>query len=1003
MIEINVGSHDDQNDATFILNQESAQQVESAGNSRHIDNTLQHHPAAPSAHEKTSVELASGEVQRVHEIFDSTKSAAATNFDFEGTIILPTIDESDPQTILSPLHDTELSDQEKTLVIHSEDLRSPHADQQTARELGTTDFSIDSHSTQTRPESEAMIGPYEIIGELGRGGMGVVYRARHSKIYREVALKMILRADGNEDLMSRFHLEAQSIATLRHPGIVQIYEYGEQAGVPWFALELVEGKNLAEISTKEPLDPLRAARIISRLAAAVAYAHDQGVLHRDIKPANVLVGEGDQPKLTDFGLAKIAESKDSVSGQSDHKTVDGQIMGTPSFMPPEQARGDQSLIGPHSDQYALGATLYYLLTGRAPFVGRQLDVIIQVMERDPLTIRQLQPNTPLDLETICLKAMAKEPARRYENCAAFEADLRRFLGNEPILARPISSLERAARWCRRNPRLATMVSIAAASILMTLSVSIWSAVILAGKNIAIEAEKKAAQLAEVRAVQNANLAEERAAEAKESAKLAYQRAVAAKDSIAQMLFAIREKIPSTEERLRPIREQLLKTASKQLDSLPDEAGDSELNTGLEKARVLQEQYQTALELGDSSQAIVYIESAEEILRKRNQSQGTNSTRYNLATLLYYEANARVNVRRDMEKVLSCGQEAMNLLNDILANPYSNPTETEHSPENQLKIHTEVMIQGYQQALKLKKLGRVQAGFQVIDQALDHFDRAMSILRKGQFQGLSEENWQQQKQNFRAMVADQDQIRTVLLASIGRTEEAEREQDQILKNIRKVVESDQSLGKVDSHLKLSLALMFAGDLARQRGQIDVACERYEESAEITRLLYLDNPQLEDRRNRHHISLMRLAGILRYRDLPRAREISMQSKLIAQQMLNVDSEVVTRQIALALVSPFSGPPAKAVELAQTIEARFHLYDAEYLIDLARVWSASAEAESLSIEPDSVAIENWKQHALSLLESAVAKEFQDRAYLRGEPDFMALRQDSRWKGLMEPNPSR
>ena len=839
------------------------------------------------------------------------------------------------------------------------------------------------------------IGSYWITGELGRGGMGVVYKARHKKLHRDVALKMILKADQDATILSRFHFEAQSVAALKHPGIVEIYEYGEENGIPWFALEFVEGKTLSQLTNKEPIEPTRAAKIVADLASAITYAHEKGVLHRDIKPSNVLVADGDIAKITDFGLAKRESTEEFADDLSEQKTIDGQILGTPGYMPPEQARGDHDSIGPHSDQYALGATLYYLLTGRAPFVGRPLEfLLLQVIEKDPLNVRQLQPTVPLDLETICLKAMSKEPSRRYPDCAAMEADLRRFLRHEPIVARPISGIERSVRWCRRNPKIAIPIATAIFSTLIALSVSAWSAVTLAKKNADIEEQKTLAVAAKTLADENAEDAKRNAIKADENAKLAYERAVQSKDSIAYILMAIRESIPISERKLRPVREQLLRVASKQLDLLPDESGDRELATGLEKARVLQERFLTALELGQPSKAIEHLDAAEEILRKRNASQTTDVTRLNLTTLLYRQAQARVSIRRDLEKVRELGEESLQILRDILAHPKPEKFDIPHGSVPRIDTLTQVMVQGYQHAMTLKRLGRVREGFDVIELALSHFDEAMSILRSGPYQQLSEDEWERQKQVFRGMVSDQDQLRAILLASIGRDLEAADDQSRILENVRKIVANDKSR---ENLTKLSLALVFAGDLSRQRGQLDSALESYEESVKITRELYLDDPSLEGRRNRHHISLARLAGLLRSRDLTRARQLYAEAQQVAQEMVNADSEAITKYVALALVSPFSGPPVRAVELAEDILKRSIPGDAEMFIDLARVWSAAAESERLSVSPDFKAIERWKQEALKRIEDAVADGYRDRAYLAGEPDFEAIKNDETFQKLL------
>ncbi len=832
------------------------------------------------------------------------------------------------------------------------------------------------------------IGSYWITGELGHGGMGVVYKARHKTLQRDVALKMISKANQDERILSRFRFEAQSLATLKHPGIVEIYEYGEEDGTPWFALEFVEGKTLSQLTNKEPIEPARAAKIVADLASAIHYAHEKGVLHRDIKPSNVLVADGDIAKLTDFGLAKREGTEESDHDLSDQKTIDGQVLGTPGYMPPEQARGDHDSIGAHSDQYSLGATLYYLLTGRAPFVGRPLEFLLsQVIEKDPLSVRQLQPTIPLDLETICLKAMSKEPSRRYPDCAAMEADLQRFLRKEPIIARPISGIERSFRWCRRNPRIAIPVATAVFSVLTALSVSVWSVMTLAKKNADIEQQT-------VIAVAAKNLADKHAETAKKNEKLAYDRAVQSTDSILQMLLAIRELIPPNEKKLRAVREQLLQIVSKQLDLLPDESDDLELRTGLEKARVLQERFLTALELGQPSKAMLYLDEAEEILRKRNQSQSTDVTRLNLTKLLHHQTNARIGIHRDMEKVRKFGEESLQILQDILAFPKPEEFDVPHGSVPRIDTLTQVLIQGYQHALTLKKLGRVREGFDVIDLALRHFNEVMGILRKGPFQQLSENDWALKQKEFRGMVSDQDQLRAVLLGSIGREQEAADEQNRVIENVRQILEKDRSR---ENWAKLSLALVFAGDLARQRGQFDAALASYEESVKITRELYQDDPSLGFRRNQHQVSLARLAGLLRSRDLSRARQLYAEAQQVAQEMVKSDSESIIHYVALALVSPFSGPPAKAVELAEDILKRSIPGDAEMFIDLARVWSTAAESEQLSAAPDVQAIDRWKQEALKRIEDAIADGYSDRAYLAGEPDFEVIRNDEKFQKLL------
>ncbi len=306
---------------------------------------------------------------------------------------------------------------------------------------------------------------YEVLGELGRGGMGVVYKARQLKAGRIVALKMIL-AGGHATPadLTRFRREAEAIARLQHPHIVQIYEVGDCDGLPFFSLEFCPGGSLHRKLGGTPLPPQEAAQLVECLARAVNAAHRKGILHRDLKPANILLAEDGTPRITDFGLAKRLDE----AGQ----TTTGTILGTPSYMAPEQAQGRASDIGPLCDVYALGAILYECLTGRPPFLAATaLDTMLQVVNDDPVSPRQLQPRLPRDLETVCLKCLRKEPERRYASAEDLADDLRHFRAGEPVRARAIGLPGRLWRWVRRNPALAALSGTAALLLVVVATVS----------------------------------------------------------------------------------------------------------------------------------------------------------------------------------------------------------------------------------------------------------------------------------------------------------------------------------------------------------------------------------------------------------------------------------------------------------------------------------------------------------------------------------------------------
>ncbi len=313
-------------------------------------------------------------------------------------------------------------------------------------------------------------GDYELLEEISRGGMGVVFKARQVSLDRLVAIKMLLFGPlASAEVLQRFRTEAAAAASLQHPNIVSIHEVGFHEGQHFFVMDYVAGRSLAEIVREGPLQPKWAATYVKIIAEAIQYAHGRGILHRDLKPSNVLIDEHDQPRVTDFGLAKRLEKETEL-------TLSGQVLGSPNYMPPEQAAAHRGLVGKRSDVYSLGAILYHLLTGRAPFVAPTVaDTLAQVQTTDPVSPTVLNPHLPRDLKTICLKCLEKESGRRYLTAQELADDLGHFLNGETIVARPVGPAGKTWRWCRRKPLVAALSAAVALVFLLGFAGVAWQA------------------------------------------------------------------------------------------------------------------------------------------------------------------------------------------------------------------------------------------------------------------------------------------------------------------------------------------------------------------------------------------------------------------------------------------------------------------------------------------------------------------------------------------------
>lgn len=490
-------------------------------------------------------------------------------------------------------------------------------------------------------------GDYELLEEIARGGMGVVFKARQLNLNRIVALKMILAGQfaGAEDIQ-RFYTEAEAAGQLDHPGIVPIFEIGEHSGQHYFSMAFVEGESLAQRIVDGPLPPNEAAELVKQISEAMAYAHERGVIHRDLKPANVLIAPSGQPKVTDFGLAKRSEADKDLTGT-------GQILGTPAYMPPEQAAGKVDGVGPIADVYSLGAILYCLLTGRPPFqAASPMDTLLQVLEQEPVPPRALNPLIDRDLETICLKCIEKDISKRYQSAHALGEELSRYLNHEPILARRAGRIEKTIRWCRRKPALAS---------LFLAALIIASLLLLGGPLIAYQQNRLATQ-ARLVADQQSEFALEQArlkAAAEEQADLARQNQLAA-EAESRRSKQILELLTTSFERVNPSRGARADLLA--IDVLRDVQNRlNELSSPLDKAELLDELAICFAGAGDTKAAIdcrrQYLELIDSIHGERSWETAWAKNRLALAL----RGGGRV---EDQPESLRLYQEAIEIAEQI---------------------------------------------------------------------------------------------------------------------------------------------------------------------------------------------------------------------------------------------------------------------------------------------------------------------------------------------------
>lgn len=826
------------------------------------------------------------------------------------------------------------------------------------------------------------IGDYLILKELGRGGMGVVYQAQHRILKRYVALKMVSSGTlAGSSSQQRFLTEARSVAHLHHAGIVQIFDFGQLDDVPWFALEFVEGGDLQKFLRSKPHNPMASAALVAAVCRAMQYAHDKGILHRDLKPANILLDGFGNPKIADFGLAKAIESSDSGT------TRDGVVMGSPSYMSPEQARGEFSTLTAKSDQYSIGAILYQMLTARPPFVSEHpLETMMLVVNNDPVAPMHLQPGIPVDIETICLKAMQKTPSARYANCAAMADDLDRFVRGEPILARPISRAQRALRWCRRNPRIAILGAAASLSILMTAVVSSWAWVMTSMQAATISDAKEQAETQRDEAERQRLLAEHQRVLAEEKERLARTQAALALESIQFVLTESDAQLrsrPGTSE----LRIAILDAVSNRWDELDTELVGGIRGEAIPTLMAMRQQMGVIYaELDRLQEANREFQRLFDMSAERIQLKGRNdSTRSNRAKIALVWAPIAKRLGNDRSSALVLLKEAEALARECLADPQPQPgSPSTHDLENLLAA----ILQN--EGVEYLTQGQLELAERCFSESLEHLDLVLKSMRSDP--GYLELNEQDQIARTDPVEINHDKM--VLGLAYVKMRLGHREES--LSLYEKAIHSRRAACSAQgaaSGAKLELA-GHLGNLAQVflwTNELEKAEPLTIESLSLFEEVFKSDPEKSDFKRQLSTALYRMATL---RDLQgRASEASVFNNrcLMFRQELFDSSADQKNLVNLMLITARTGQVDVTRRLVDQllhtnrVGRELHLERARAMAQLTRHVPESERAE-LAAE------------AVQALEQSIQEGYADAFRIKSEPDLLPLHDVPGYVALLE-----
>ena len=813
------------------------------------------------------------------------------------------------------------------------------------------------------------IDGYTVKKVLGRGGMGVVYLGHQLGIDRPVAIKMILGGNfASKVAVERFKAEARAVGKLQHENIVRIYDSGWHQGLPYFSLEYVDGASLSEKIDAKPLDPVESAKIAISLSKAVDFAHLAGIVHRDLKPANVLMTKDGIPKLSDFGLAKLENE------QNDYSRT-GDIVGSPGYMAPEQARGDSD-VGAPADVYGLGAILYCMLSGRPPFMAAKAsDTLIQLLTKEPITVSQLQPGVPRDLETICMKCLEKSPEKRYASAASLMDDLRKFVNGEPISARPITKLERAARWAKRKPLIAGLSATAAA---------LGAVLMIGGPVVAviIDGQKQDVLVAKQQAVDNANSATEAKQEAEENAKLAEANAETASknadaaqdqqkqavDALKSLVFEVQRELKDR-PRLQLLRKKLLDVARDGLKRM-EAAGTDAASRNIISASIYRRLGDTNLEVGSANEAVKEYSKCLDVL-KTLQAAGElkKGARHNMSTAydLLGQASRRAGKLDDAKKYwLLCLEERRAWLE-----------ESKIEPKEWQNVLQNVAVTLGQLTTLARVQGDLPAARTLLEEGLK-YRKSYVDQRPGQYDP------QEQLLGIRRELA-------MLRFDEGDAEGA-------MSEMRSVITDFDVLAKSNSNSQAAQwnSLLFKADLATQllyMQKVDDALKLYTLVVDGQQKLLNEDPdKLQFQEGLAGTIYGMATAELRKGDLAASQAAYVRALKLAEHVLELDSDNLPRQLRVALFKARTQDFEGAQKLVEPLNVPG--LEAGTLYNIACIFAQLTSPDNKTAKPDA---DRARTTAIKLLSTAIANGFDRPMDLSRDPDLDPLRSFEEFKILL------